>query len=150
MRDISFREEFDRALLLFTSFGYFSDEDNFKVLKNVATALKPGGLFCLDIMNRDSTLKNFRPYSVNDKDSNLQIERNSFDSLTGRLYNKRIVIRNGVRRDKPFFVRLYSLGEIRDLLHRANLELQNVYGGWESEDLTLNSRNMVIIARKII
>jgi hypothetical protein len=41
MRDISFREEFDRALLLFTSFGYFSDEDNFRVLKNVATALKP-------------------------------------------------------------------------------------------------------------
>lgn len=42
MREISFKEEFDRVLLLFTAFGYFEDEENFKVLENVAQALKPG------------------------------------------------------------------------------------------------------------
>ena len=42
MRKISFQEEFERALLLFTSFGYFEDDDNFKVLQNIAKALKPG------------------------------------------------------------------------------------------------------------
>ncbi|MFQ6052517.1 MAG: hypothetical protein ACE5K4_12625 [Candidatus Hydrothermarchaeota archaeon] len=33
-------EEFDRVILLFTSFGIFDDEEDFKVLENVARSLK--------------------------------------------------------------------------------------------------------------
>jgi hypothetical protein len=45
---INFREEFDRVLLLFTNFGYFEDEENFRVIKNIARALSPpGGLLGL-------------------------------------------------------------------------------------------------------
>ena len=44
MRQISFMEEFDRVLLLFTSFGYFEDGENVQVMENMARALRPGGL----------------------------------------------------------------------------------------------------------
>ena len=67
MREISFLNEFDRVFLLFTSFGYFQDEENFKVLKNVSGALNSGGLFCFDTFNRDAFLKNFLPYIVVEK-----------------------------------------------------------------------------------
>ena len=78
MRDISFDGEFERALLLFTAFGYFEDEENYKVLENVSRALVKGGLFCLDILNRDSYLKNFLPYSVVAKGNDFMIDMNSF------------------------------------------------------------------------
>ncbi len=49
MRHIDFHQEFDRVLLLFTAFGYFSDEGNLQVLVNVQKALKPGGLLVFDM-----------------------------------------------------------------------------------------------------
>ena len=42
MRTMDFREEFDVVLLLFTSFGYFEDDENKQVMDNIARALKPG------------------------------------------------------------------------------------------------------------
>ena len=150
MRKISFREEFNRVLLLFTSFGYFEDEENFKVLKNIANALKSGGLFCFDTFNRDGFLKNFLPYIVIEKGNDLMIERNSFNSATGRIYNKRIVIRNGKRKDKPFFVRIYNPTEIRDLLNKAGLSIYKMYSDWDTKSFTSDSRRMIIIAKKEI
>jgi len=42
MRDEMFHGEFDLLLNLFTSFGYFSDEENARVAVNFYKALKPG------------------------------------------------------------------------------------------------------------
>lgn len=148
MRELIFTDEFDRVLLLYTAFGYFEDEENFKVLRNVARALKPGGLFCLDMHNRDGFLKTFLPYIVEEKGNDLLIDRNTFDSETGRLYNKRIVIRNGKRKDKPYFIRLYNPTEIRELLSRTGLGIYKIYGNWAATPFTSDSRRMIIIATK--
>jgi SAM-dependent methyltransferase len=148
MRDICFDGEFERALLLFTAFGYFEDEENYKVLQNVSRALVKGGLFCFDTINRDAYLKTFLPYSVVEKDNDLMVDMNSFDALTGRNYNKRIIIRNGVRKDAPFFVRLYNLTEIRDLLNRAGLTLCNVYENWDGKPFASTSFRMIMVAKK--
>ncbi|MGQ9465707.1 MAG: hypothetical protein ACUVQ4_08395, partial [bacterium] len=78
----------------------------------------------------------------------LIIDRNNFDSVTGRIYNKRIVIRNGKRKDMPFFVRLYNPTEIKDLLSRAGLNIHKIYEDWDGKTFTSNSRRMIIIAKK--
>lgn len=148
MRQLDFDQVFDCALMLFTVFGYFDDDENLLVLHKVARALKPGGRLLFDILNRDVLLVGFRPDFVTEKQGNLMIDRNRFDMLSGRLYNQRIVIRNGERRDKPFFIRLYSATEVRDLLLQAGLALEQVYGGWEGQPLSTESRRMIIIARK--
>lgn len=150
MREIVFKKEFDRVLMLYTSFGYFEDEENFKVLQNVARALKPGGLFCIDMHNRDVFLKNFHPYVVEEKENDLMINRISFDSVTGRLYNRRIVIRNGKRKEKPFIIRLYNATEIRELLNRVGLNITKIYGDKAATPFTSDSRTIIIIAKKEI
>jgi SAM-dependent methyltransferase len=148
MRTLDLQDEFDRVLILFTAFGYFSDEENAAVLANVARALKPGGLLGFDLPNRDVTLKTLVPAFVEEKEGNLMINRSSFDPLTGRWINRRIVVRDGVRRDKPFFVRLYNYTEIRDLLAAAGLEVQSVCANWRGEPFAAESRGMAIVARK--
>ncbi|MFQ5819507.1 MAG: class I SAM-dependent methyltransferase [Candidatus Heimdallarchaeota archaeon] len=150
MREIVFKKEFDRVLLLYTSFGYFEDEENFKVLQNVARALKPGGLFCIDMHNRDVFLKNFHPFFVEEKENDLMINRISFDSVTGRLYNRRIVIRNGKRKEKPFIIRLYNATEIRELLNKVGLSITKIYGDWAATPFTSDSHTMIIITKKEI
>ena len=148
MRQIDFKNEFDGGLLLFTSFGYFKDGENFIVLQNIAKALKPGGLFCFDILNKDKLLRDLLPYFVTEKGSDLMIDRQTFDATTKRFYNRRIIIRDGKRKDKPFFTRVYELTEIRELLAKAGLEICKTYGSWKSEPLTSDSTHIIILAQK--
>ena len=140
MRQIRFTEEFDRVLLLFTSFGYFEDDQNVQVMENIARALKPGGLVGFDIPNRDILVKGLPFSDTIDRDGNQMINRLSFDELTGRLHNRRIIMRDGVRKDKPFSIRLYNGAEIRDLLGKAGLEVYKMMGD--------DSRTMMVVARK--
>ena len=147
MREITYVNEFERGLLLFTAFGYFEDKENFKVLQNIVKALKPGGLFCFDIPNRDVFLKNFLPFIVREKGSDLMIDRNTFDVITGCIRCRRIEIRDGNRKDKNFFIRLYNFTEIKDLLERAGLKIEKVFGDWDSSPLTNDSSKMIIISK---
>jgi SAM-dependent methyltransferase len=147
MRQVNFVEAFDRVLLLFTSFGYFEDRENEQVVANMARALKPGGYLMFDIPNRDVILKDLPPAEVIEKDGDLLINRFSFDVLTGRFHNRRIVIRDGIRKDKPFSIRLYNATEICHLLNRAGL-IEHKLLGKDDQPLSANSRRMVVIARK--
>ena len=48
MLDLKYNSEFDAVINMFYSFGFFeSDEDNFKVLQNFFSALKPNGQFLM-------------------------------------------------------------------------------------------------------
>jgi SAM-dependent methyltransferase len=148
MRQAAFQNAFDRVMLLFTAFGYFDDDDNLRVLKNVSAALRPGGLFITDSMNRDVFLKNFQPAHVSEKDGDLMIDRIAFDSLSGIMQNQRIIIRNGVRKDKPFKIRIYNPNEFADLLGKAGLEVYGMYGGFDAQPVSTDSRRLVVLARR--
>ncbi len=55
MRRLPYKAEFDAAINLWTSFGYFEDPtDDLRTLRAVARALKPGGLFLIDLINYEA------------------------------------------------------------------------------------------------
>ncbi len=61
MRRIRLEGEFDAAVNLWTSFGYFADpEDDARTLRGIARALKPGGLFLIDMIDFDASGKSDR------------------------------------------------------------------------------------------
>ena len=63
-------EKVDAVMNLFTSFGYFDqDDDDEKVFESVAQALKPGGLFVLDFLNADYVEHTLVPESLIVKDN---------------------------------------------------------------------------------
>src|SRR5919106_2681642 len=51
MRELPWTERFDRVLNWFTAFGYFDDDENRHVLREVHRALKPGGLVAIENNN---------------------------------------------------------------------------------------------------
>jgi len=148
MRSLEFDCDFDVILLLFTAFGYFGDDENLAVLHSIYKALRPGGRFLMDIPNQRPFIAQLPPVQIDEVGLDLMINRGSYDQDTRRWYNRRIVIRNGVRKDKPLFVRLYDEAEIRLLIAQAGLEVENIYDGWKNEPFTPESRRMVILARK--
>ena len=50
LRDLNYEDEFDVVCNLWTSIGYFNDEDNESTLENLARAVKPGGYLLLDLL----------------------------------------------------------------------------------------------------
>jgi len=76
------------------------------------------------------------------------IDFNFLDILDGRIYDKRIVLRNGKIKEKPFFVRVYAPTEIKLLLQMAGLKVLKFLGGFDSSPLTINSRRMIVISEK--
>ena len=84
---------------------------------------------------------------MTEKEGNLMINRVSFDPLTGRYHNRRIVIRDGVRKEKPFSIRLYNAQEMAQLLASAGLEVARLLGDFSSP-LTARSRRLVVVGSK--
>jgi SAM-dependent methyltransferase len=147
MRGVDFKDEFDLALLLFTSFGYFEDDDNRRVIRNAAAALKPGGRLVFDIPHAPGFIPRLPPSEVIEKGQDLLINRYSFDEATKRFHNRRILIRDGLRKDKPYSVRMYNTAEITDLLNEAGLVDHQILDE-KSQPVSPASRRMTVIARK--
>ncbi|RCK79899.1 MAG: methyltransferase [Candidatus Ozemobacter sibiricus] len=148
MRDLSFDEPFDRALLTFTAFGYFSDDDNLLVLRRIRRVLAPGGRFLFDVLNRDTFLKRFVPSLVTERGDDLMIDRTSFDQRRGRVTTHRTIIRDGQRRDMRFSMRLYNLTELEFWLREAGLTLERVCGGYSGGPVDHEAHRLVLIARR--
>jgi SAM-dependent methyltransferase len=148
MREIDFESQFDCVLLLFTSFGYFEDFENDLVLQKIVRALKPNGKVVLDIQNRDRFVEKMTPFIVTEKDGNLMVDRITYDEASRRMYNRRIMIRDGMRRDKPFFIRLYNLDEITYSLQRAGMTITQAFGDWDGSPVTRDSNRLIILAQK--
>lgn len=148
MRQVRYQAEFDRVLLLFTAFGYFSDEENSLVIENIYHALKTGGMFIFDVPNRDVQLKFMSSIYITEVGNDLMIDRVSFDTLTGRLTNRRLVIRNGERKEKPFSHRLYNANEIKSLLLKVGFKDIKIYSSWDGSPVEADSRRLIVVSEK--
>ena len=141
--------EFDGVLLLNTVLGLAQIEKEIMLMKRISRALKPSGLFCFDVINRDTILVDLQPHYIYEKDGDFMLDRLSFDEQTGRMENARVYIRRGVVVNAPFSLRLYNYTEINDLLTSAGLEIVKVFADWLATPMTWNSKKMVIIAQVI-
>ncbi len=148
-RALPFEASFDRAICLFDAFGFFPDEDNLAVLASAARALVPGGLLCLDVRNRDWMVKQLPPVTVLEKGDDLMIDRHHFDTGTGRLIDRRIIVRDGVIKRRPFSIRLYTLSELILLLGAVGLAVTDAFGDFTGGPVSLLSNRMVVVSRKL-
>ena len=149
MREISFREEFDAVVNMFTAFGYFDDEtDDQRVIDGAAASLRPGGRLLLDLLNRDWVAANYvRSESHKRKDGKVYQERREFDVVSGRNHVEfTIIFPDGARRETSHHIRLYVATEICSMLGRAGLELEETYGGYDGVSLSVDVKRMIMVA----
>ncbi len=151
MRRIPFEGCFDAVVNLFTAFGYLEDEaEDQKVLQGVVRALKPGGVFLMEIIHRDSLLRRFAESGVQRlEDGTLVLEERSFDLPTSRQEVKgTLIYPDGRRSGFSHSLRLYTAAELTAMFRSAGLAGVVVYGGLDGSRLTLESRRLVITGQK--
>lgn len=149
MRTWEEKNTYDAAYLMFTSFGYFSDADNEKVIQHIASSLKPKGKFVIDIENRDYILKFFIHEKWREKENGILLERHKFFPLTSVLTTKRILLnRNGDQKESFRQYRLYSAHEILTLADKAGMTLTDSMGDYTGIPYQLNSPRMIFAFQK--
>lgn len=149
MRALPFNHEFDAIINIFTSFGYFLDEENLKVLQEISKSLKPKGKFLIDVINKDWVLRNYLPYVVSSREGGYIIEINDYDSFTSTMQSERLLINRGRLKKAKFFVRMYTYTELNYLLKKVGLKIISAYGSFDLGDkFSLNSKRMILISQK--
>lgn len=151
MRALPFEGEFAGVYSFFTSFGYFDDTENEKVLSGIARALAPKGRFLIDMMNRDWLLTHPQQRTWTQReDGSLLMEETSIELIESRVVSRQILIdpKGGPQVTKEYYLRAYTCAELSALLRRHGLEVREVWGGPEREPHTIESRRLVLLAER--
>jgi SAM-dependent methyltransferase len=123
MRGLPWQERFDGVLNWFTSFGYFPDDENKRVLRQFHDALKPGGRLVLETQNATRIMLDAQPIRVvGERDGDVMIDRWELDPENARFQTERLVIRDGRARKAHFAVRWFTVPELRSWLEEAGFE----------------------------
>jgi SAM-dependent methyltransferase len=151
MRGLAFDREFDGAYCMLTSFGYFDEESNLKVAEGVARALKPGGRFLLDVVNRDYIVGDLPARIWWEGDGCVVLEEVEFNFNTSRILTHRsVVFEDGRQLDQEISVRAYSLHELGKLLRQSGFRVIDVSGSIYTPGHLFGaaSRNLIVLAER--
>ena len=151
MREMAFDQMFDAVICWDTTFGYFEEEKNFEILQRVFAALKPGGRFLLDVLNRDFVAREAPFNHWFEGDGCVCMDDMSMDWIANRLKVKRSVIfDDGRSKELQYSVRLYGLSDAGRLLHDVGFRVSMVSGDvycWGAF-FGPSSRRVIILAGK--
>ncbi len=130
MRDLGFDRTFDGVMCTDTSFGFFDEQTNMKVLNGIYRALKPGGVFLLEVANRDFVIRQQPNMVWFQMDNMVCMEETDFNYINNRLYiSRQLIIGDNERQTKhEFSLRLFSLSDIGQLLHHTGFAVLKVSG----------------------
>ncbi|MGX9121045.1 class I SAM-dependent methyltransferase [Mesorhizobium sp. BHbsci] len=148
MRSLPWRDRFDAAFLWYTTFGYFDEADNERVLHEAASSLRKGGRLLIDQLNRFAFLRDKSPtYEVVQHNDDLRIDITNYDALNDRRNTERMVVRNGCVRRTRLSVRHYGFSEYVRMLRSAGFETIEAYG-LEGGEFTPYGPRLVVVANK--
>lgn len=154
MLNMDFDNEFDAAINMFFSFGFFeTDDENFKVLKDFYRSLKIGGKFLMHtdtnvsriIENNNISEDNIRTSISGNKLHNFE----KYNPETKRVDGFwRIIQPNGAEKTIDYSVRVYTSEEFTDLCHQAGFRNIKSYSDWDGTEFDPNSQVMIVVAEK--
>lgn len=141
---------FDYVFNFFTSFGYFDDaSEDHRVVNNICSALKPGGVLVMDYINSAVSEKKLVPREEKEIDGIIyHITRWTSKSH----FFKRIRIDNmGMAEPIEYVERVkkFSVDDFRNLFNCNGLQLQGAYGDYSLSGYDVEtSPRLILIAKK--
>jgi len=149
MRKIDFDNQFDIAANLWTSFGYFEKEsDNILVLKKLFKAIKPGGKFVMQVINRDWIMKNFLSSGWEEVEGLKILEKREFLYDRSASVTEYSFLKDGKEVSLTSYIRMYSFHELKALFEKVGFQNIVGFGNIKEEPISRDRREMFIFADK--
>ena len=150
IREIPNEADFDVALNLSTAWGYYDDAENQRALQSIADALRPGGLFALELGHRDSLVGRYVPRDWSELgDGTLVAQLREFDAVAGvNTVTHQWMDRQGTRHERTHRIRLYTATDLDRMLRAAGLVPQAWYAGFTLLPFTFDVCRLLVVAVK--
>jgi len=141
---------FDLACNLFTSFGYFKDEqDDLRALRNIHQSLKKTGVLVIEALGKERLARTWlNTISTELADGSLMVQRPQLRDNCCRVYSEWILIKDGRSRSFSFEHTVYSGRELKDRLLGCGFEQVQLFGDLQGSAYDLEAKRLVAVARK--
>ena len=126
----AFEEKYDGIFNLFTSFGYFeNDDDNLKTLIAIRESLSEFGFGVIDFMNVPNVVANLVPHEVKTVDNiDFHIKRFHID---GYIYKEIDFEDQGEKFHFTEKVRAFNLADFQQMMDNAGIYLLDIFGDYK-------------------
>ena len=150
MRQFVRPNSYDLAISMFTSFGYFEDiNENRIVLENVFKSLFPGGVLLMDIMGKEVLARKMQQTGVDTfPNGDLFIERRQVVDDWQRVENEITTITQGEIRRFPIRLWIFSGRELRSLLADAGFTTTKLYGNLDGMPYGVDATRLIALSQK--
>jgi SAM-dependent methyltransferase len=140
---------FDAAICLFTSLGQIGpDGENSGLVGRVYDALQPGGLFMVEVPQRDTAVAQLRPadqFGEGERFTAVTRQYNPSDQSVTETFR---LVTPEKNRSYSLHYRLYSLAELETLLTQAGFTIHATFADYSGTPLTNNQPTMILIGEK--
>ena len=148
MRECYKKQEFDVALNLFTSFGYFeNEEDDIAAIKAMSDNLKEEGILIIDFLNSKKVIDNLVKQETKEMDG---VQFNISRKVEDNFIIKNIEVNHD--EEKISFqekVKALTKDDFLELLTFTGLTIINIFGNYKLDDFNQQtSDRLIIIAKK--
>lgn len=140
-------EKFDAVFNLFTSFGYFpNDEDHLKTLKAIHNSLNDYGLAVLDFMNVHKVIKNMVPEETKTVDGiDFHIKRWTDN---GSIFKNIQFSHQETKYDFTEQVKAFTLHDFEQMMDEAGIYLLDTFGNYRLQKFDVQESNRLIMIFK--
>ncbi len=148
-REFSRPDTFDLAINLYTSFGYFADQDHDRrMAQNILEALKPGGRLIMEMMGKEVLARIFTLRNWEEIDDVILLQERTLSDAWRWIDNRWILLRGQERHEFRFGHRLYSADELCSLLAEVGFAATTAYGSLAGAPYDQEAKRMIVVARK--
>ncbi|NBB85541.1 MAG: methyltransferase domain-containing protein [Bacteroidetes bacterium] len=146
MRDPVCEDCFDGVVNLFTAFGYFADDaDHARVIRAMATALRPGGWLVQDFLNAPQVRATLVPHDARQVgEAHIAQHRWIAD---GRIHKRIAITRQGRTQTFRESVRLLTKTDFARLYRRAGLTLTQTFGHYDGRPYSPAAPRLLLVAQ---
>lgn len=149
MRSVFKKNHFDLVTNLFTSFGYFENqEDEQTTINAMSNNLKEGGLLLIDFMNVKKVISSLVTSESKEIDG--------IKFLIERKYDENHIIKKIIIKDQDSDlnfqekVRALTLYDFDVMLKKANMKIVDLFGDYSLNEFNaIDSDRLIIISRKL-
>jgi len=140
---------FDGVANLFSSFGYFGEEGDGRVLAEVSRVLRPGALAVLDLMNPARVRQGLVPRSISTRGAARLTEERSLAAGGARVVKVvTLEVPGEPARTWREDVRMYDASEMRSLGSVRGLTLVAVLGNFAGEPFVPAAERQILVFRR--
>ena len=148
MRKIFKENYFDAVFNLFTSFGYFADDnENQMCIQAAAKGLKEKSFLVIDFLNVARVESDLMPYEIKVLG---ELEFHIRKKVENGFIYKRISVVEGANETTyTEQVRALKLADFERYFKNANLKLVQVWGDYDKNEYQASSNRLLLIAQKV-